>query len=296
MSLSPSPDLDLVDRKYLSQFSTEQVGLVVANAGGPLDPDANAVTVAMVSDLPGSAVVFSRPAERLDLGTYATTLTSADTDIPGPYSVVFTYLVGGVADRYSLSCQVGSSAPAYDSLPPGMKMIVESVWIRFADLYDAPYGGPHLQVYMQSHFGRNRVAQLLGQAIGRLNTISQPHQTYTLTKVFPFANWGPLLVQALYVEVLKHLRRSYVEQPEVILGTTVSRFDRRDYMSRWGEILAEETGDLKEMLDSFKIAHMGFGSPHVLVSGGAYGNYGPVAMLGGGLGAARGYFFGSRMR
>lgn len=295
MSLSPSPDVDLVDRRYLSQYATEQVGLVISSGDQPIDPDDNAVTVSMDSDT-AMHTVFSRSADRIDVGTYATTLTSSDTATPDKYTITFNYLVDAVVDSYSLRVEVGSSAPAYDSLQSGFKMIVESVWIRFADLYDTPYGGPHLQIYVQSHFGRNRMAQLLSQAIGRINTVSQPHMTYTLGRAFPFDNWGPLLVQALYVEVLKHLRRSYVEQPETILGTTVSRFDRRDYMARWGEILAEETADLKDMLDAFKIANMGFGAPSVLVAGGAYGNFGPVAMLGGGLGAARGYYFGTRMR
>ena len=42
-----------------------------------------------------------------------------------------------------------------------------------------------------------------------------------------------------------------------------------------------EEDDLKKMLDVFKIAHMGLGRPHVLVSGGVYGNYGPTRIASG---------------
>lgn len=296
MTIVPqSPDADLVDRRYLSQFASEQVGLALADFNGPFDPDNETATVTLAAERDGT-VVFARPADRLSVGTFATTLTSAETSVPGPYTVTFDYTVAGVPDTYVLHLLVGSSAPDYDRLPVGMKMIVEQVMIRFADLYDAPLGGPHLQIYLQSHFGRNRIAQLLRQGVGRLNTISQPYSTYAADEKFPLQQWGPLLEQVLYVEVLKHLRRSYVEQPEVILGTAISRLDRRDYMDRWGVILAEEAEDLKEMMSTFKMANMGLGSVSVLVSGGAFGNYGPVANVGGfGLGAARGYFFGTRM-
>lgn len=300
-STPPSPDADLVDRRYLSQFSTEQVGLMVSNAAGPLDPYNNVITVAMTNDSlsgPEAQVFSARTADRLGVGVYASTLTSADTTAPGLYTVSFNYLLnnGATSDYYLLHLRVGTSAPAYDVLPSGMKLIVEQVWVRFADLFDSALGGPHLQTYLSTKFGRNRMAQLLSQGVGRLNTISQPYSTYSVSQNFPFTQWGPLLEQVLYVEVLKHLRRSYVEQPEVILGTTISRLDRKDYMDRWGVVLADELIDLKSMTDSFKMANMGLGNVSVLLSGGAFGRLGPVAFPGGaGQAAARGLYFGSRM-
>jgi hypothetical protein len=61
-------------------------------------------------------------------------------------------------------------------------------------------------------------------------------------------------------------------------GVTVARQDRRDYMQRWREVLQMETEDATNALEVFKIAHMGLGRPKVLVSGGAYGNYGPTRL------------------
>lgn len=288
-------DSDLIDRRYLSQYASEQVGLIVTTAAGPTDADGNMVTVSLVNDVDGT-VLFSRPADHDATGTYSTTLSSTDTAAPGLYSVLFAYRINGVDDSYALPVRVGTSSPAYDALPVGMKMIVENTWIRFADLYDSAVGGPHLQTYVQTHFGRNRLAQLLRQAIGRLNTVSQPTQTYSVDLPFPFQQWGPLLEQALYVEVLKHLRRSYVEMPEVVLSTSVSRTDRRDYMARWGDILADEKEDLDDMMGTFKMAAMNLGGVSVLISGGAYGRLGPTVMAGGlGAAAARGYFYGQRV-
>lgn len=293
MTIQPAPDADLVDRRYLSQFTTEEVGLVLQDVNGPVDPDGMAVTATMTDEATG-AVIFTRPATRVDVGTYSVALASEDTSVPGPYTIDFTFTRGGVADHYALQFEVGSRAPDYDALPPGMKAIVEQVWIRFADLYDSPLGGPHLQIYMQTKFGRNRVAQLLKQAIGRLNTLAMPHGHYEVDDKFPVQTWGPLAAQLLYIEVIRHLRRSYVEIPDIVLGTSISRSDRRDYTARWGDILSDEIEDTKVMLDNFKMAHMGLGNVSVLVSGGAYGNFGPFAPLGGGTAAARGYFVARR--
>jgi hypothetical protein len=121
------------------------------------------------------------------------------------------------------------------------------------------------------------MAQLLQVAMNRLNTVSQPHMTYSLdpeVNQFPYAQWGGLLDHLLYIETIKHLIRSYVEQP-VADGVTVARQDRRDYMQRWEEVLRMETEDATSALEVFKIAHMGLGRPRVLVSGGVYGNWGP---------------------
>lgn len=294
MTVVPSPDADLVDRKYLSQFSTEQVGMVLQNATGAVDPDGLTMTATMSHDVT-DAVVFSRPATRVDVGTYAVELESTDTSVPGPYTIDFSYLLGTNSDHYAIQFEVGSNAPDYDALPWSLKQVVEQVWIRFADAYDSALGGPHLQIYLQTKFGRNRVAQLLKQAVGRLNTLAYPHGRYAADDKFPVAAWGPLLEQILYIEVIKHLRRSYVEIPDIVLGTSISRGDRRDYLDRWGTILGDEQEDLKIMIDNFKMAHMGLGNVSVLVSGGAYGNFGPMAPLGGGTAAARGYLVARRI-
>jgi hypothetical protein len=177
------------------------------------------------------------------------------------------------------------SAPDYDALAPGMKQIVDSVWIRMADMFDNPVGGPNIQTYFQEHFGRGRIAQLLRIAMGRLNTMSQPYMEYTLDDgqggaSFPIAQWGPLLETATWIEVCKHLVRSYAEQPLYMGSNQISRLDRRDYMQRWQAIADNEEKMFKGQLDVFKISNMTLGRPQVLVSGGVYGRYGPTRIAG----------------
>lgn len=266
----------LGDRLWVSQYSIEPVGLVVHKAGEVADADANEVTLSMRS-LDDSVVKFTRPLERLEEGTYETMLSSVETSEVGIWKLVFSYDLDGVEQTFVGLLEVGEASPAYDKLDVGFKAVIESAWVRFADLFDSPHGGPHLQVYFQTRFGRGRMAQLLQIAVNRLNTVAQPHTTYSLdmeSNPFPFAKWGGLLEQLLYIEAIKHLIRSYTEQPDAQF-INVSRLDRRDYFNRWQEVLRMETEDATAMLDVFKIQHMGLGRPRVLVSGGVYGNYGP---------------------
>jgi hypothetical protein len=264
----------LSDRLWINQYDPAVLGMNVYVRGQIGDPDSNLVQVTMVDETTGAAVFTNRTATRADVGAYEIQLTSEETEVIGPFQLTWSYALDGVAESSVISIQVGQFSPEYAALSDGMKGIVEQGWNRFEDLFDSPLGGPNLQVYAQSHFNRGRIAQLLRAAVGRLNTAAQPYQTYTLDgdggAAFPIAAWGALLEQALYVEILKHLRRSYVEQP-LLQGGEVTRHDRRDYMQRWGEVLADEQQQLKEQLDVFKIRAMGLGRPAVLVSGGAYG-------------------------
>lgn len=267
-----------LERRYISQYAPEVLGLQIHVQGQLADPDGQSVTVTMTNDVDGGTIL-SRQATRADVGTYEITLSSNESGVPGTYTVTWRYVIAGISESYATGIIVGAADPAYDSLAEPMKMVVDGVWMRFEDLFDSPNGGPNLQTYVQTRFGRGRIAQLLRVAVGRLNTAAQPFQTYTLDNnggaTFPVDRWGPLLEQALYVEALKHLRRSYAEQPQ-LAGGNVTRLDRTNYSSLWGEILADEQEQLKQQLDVFKIASMGLGRPQVLVSGGVFGRYGPT--------------------
>lgn len=275
---------DFRERQYISRYASDLLGLSVHKAGQPADVDGNAVTVAWVNETQ-QVEIFSRPATHAGVGLYETQLTSAETTVPGLYRVDWTYALDGVTETYSTFAEVGANSPDFDRLDPGMKELVEDVWIRFADLFDSPDGGPNLQTYFQTNFSRNRLAQLLKFAVGRLNTASQPSQTYTIETnaggqgQFPLQMWGPLLAQSLYVECLKHLVRSYVEQP-MFMGGSVTRLDRRDYMDRWMSVLNMEESLFSKEMEVFKIRNMGFGRPRVLVSGGVFGRFGPTRFAG----------------
>lgn len=275
------PDIDLRERQYVSQWATDLLGLSVVKAGNPADVDAD-LTVSLVKESDVSTV-FTRVADHVALGLYETQLAASETAEPGVYTVVWTYDMDAVAQEYRTYIEIGQATPAYDFLVPTMKDIVDTTWIRFADLFDSPGGGPNLMTYFQTHYSRGRLAQLLKIAVGTLNTVAQPFQTYTIDgdggAAFPVAKWGPLLERSLYVEALRHLIRSYVEQP-MFVGGSVTRLDRRDYLDRWNTVLGMEEPVFQRQLEVFKIANMGLGKPAVLVAGGVYGRYGPTRVAG----------------
>lgn len=273
--------VDYRDRQYISQYAIETFGLSIRSSGVAADADGD-VLITLTAEIDHVDVFTDVVCDHPALGDYETTLSSADTQTPGYYTVTFTYDLSAVPQTYVAYIQVGEAAPAYDPLQPDMKLIVESVNMRFQDLFDSQDGGANLETYYQAHFNRNRIAQLLVIAMGRLNTMAQPYQTYTLEDgglAFPTAQWGSMLETALYIETLRHLIRSYVEQP-LFSGANITRLDRRDYLQRWQSVMDDEERMFKAQLDTFKIAHMGFGRPRVLVSGGVYGRYGPTRVAG----------------
>ena len=283
MSVPIGQDLSFVgllaDRRVISKHSVWTLAFDLYHGEDPVDADGD-VTVSVWS-MPTredevSEEILSRVATRVDLGQYRTEMSSVETSRIGFYVVRWEYEVNSAAQVFEGYLEIGEPSPTYDGLSEGGKEIIGQVSNMLADLFDSPYGGPHLQVYFQSRFGRERMAQLFMLGLGRLNTVSQPLTTYTGDS-FPYDSYGPLLVRATYVEVLKHLIRSYVEQPDT-QGVVVARLDRRDYMSRWQAVLAMEERDLKAQMDTFKIAHMGLGRARVLVSGGVYGSYGPTRL------------------
>jgi hypothetical protein len=264
------------DRAYVAQYSQEALGINVTVASVPTDADATVLVTVTNEDT--LATLFERVADHVGTGQYQIDLTPDDTAQLGNYRAQWAYSVTGNVRAFNGYYAVGGAQPAYDGLTADMKMIVDDVWVRFADLFDSPSGGPHLQTYFQTNWSRGRVAQLMKFAVGYLNTMAQPFSTYTLDS-FPVAQWGPLLEQATLIECIKHLRRSYVEQPEY-QGATISRLDRRDYLMRWEDILADENALMKQQMDVFKISQMGLGRPAILVSGGVFGRWAPSAYPG----------------
>jgi hypothetical protein len=271
------------DRQQIPQYQSapQYIGLAVAVTGVPTDVDSNIVTVTVVNE-DSQSTLFTRTAAHVGLGRYQILLSQTDTDVLGNYAASWIYAIAGQSLLYTSYYAVGGAEPAYDNLTDDLKAIADSVYAKLADMFDSPSGGPNLYTYFQSNWSRGRIAQCIDWALDRINTAAQPYSNYSTVAggaAFPTAQWGALLRQACFVEALKHLRRSYVEQPD-FQGSTISRLDRRDYFDRWGVVLADEEALLRPQLDHFKIKQMGLGRPAILVSGGVYGRYSPVAMPG----------------
>jgi hypothetical protein len=268
----------LVERRYISRYGTDEVGLMVHKNGVLADADTNVLATMVITGTP-TAVFTDRVAEHPSVGTYVFNFLSSDTDVPGDYDITWNYSIDIIPQLYGSFIQVGQSSPAYDNLPPEFKDVIENTYIQFLDLFDSSHGGPNLQDYFQTNFNRGRLAQLLGFAISYFNTAMQPAQSFGVypPNQFPVGTHPGYLEQALTVEIIKHLMRSYVEQPEAInVGT--ARLDRRDYLQRWQTIYEMEKAELDRATEIIKMSYLGLGRPSVLVSGGVYGNYAPTRL------------------
>lgn len=280
--------VDWRERRYFGRNTVQTIGLSLIGPDGtsPIDADGDVTLSYYFMGTPDGVgtQVFSRTAEHPSPGLYEVALSAADTDQIGNYHGIWSYEMDGQPQTYTIYTVVGESNPAYDRLPEQFQEVVDNVWIRFADLFDSPSGGPHLQTYYQAHWSRGRMAQLMGMGLRRLNVVSQPHQTFTIDgqggAVFPVAQWGGLLELATYIEALRHLRRSYLEQPDAQLSGGVSRLDRTSYFDKWGQLLQDAEAEFKGAQDTYKLAFMFLGTPQVLVSGGVYGRYGPTRIAG----------------
>lgn len=142
--------------------------------------------------------------------------------------------------------------------------IVDHAWMKLEDLFDSELGGPWLTDESIKSFNKDKLALLLPDAIYLINNEYQPITTFTEE------NWPedhiPLASQALMVEGIYHLIRSYVEQP-LPSGGTLNWYDRRDYITRWQSVLQKEEQKLMNLADKFKLQFTGFGATSMIVGG-----------------------------
>jgi hypothetical protein len=280
MSLVPLPPA--IERKWVSRFSSPVLGLQVHKGGVLADADFNDMLVTMTNEANGE-VIFERQANHPSTGVYEIVPSSVETQIISFYEMKWTYAVDGIPQIFIANLHVGQNYAAYDNLNPELQDVIEGTWALFSDMFDSVEGGPNLQDYYQTRFNRGTFVVLMQNALDNINLYGQPKTTFTLdptSNPFPYQRWPGLIDQALYIEVIRHLVRSYVEQPVLEGGSGIARLDRRDYFDRWQSVLELEQRDFDRAVETFKIAQMGLGQASVLISGGVYGNFAPTRMAG----------------
>lgn len=213
--------------------------------------------------------------KREDVGVYTIELTPDLTGRRGLLTLVWTYNYKDTEQTHTEYLVIREPMPTYDALTDGEKAIVEQVEWAFADLFDSTNGGPHLLETFQSHFGRERIAQLMHYAIGKINTFGAPVLRYELGtngKKLP-KHWSGILMTATYLETVKHLMRSYVEQPE-FRGMNVTYTDRSSYLQRWKTIYDDDRREFEQTLRQAKREFLPLGGGSLVVAGGVFGRGG----------------------
>jgi hypothetical protein len=232
-----------------------------------------------------------------DDGVTPLTATAADIDVRQPDGTVLTNTIPGVSEtdivaawpqttqvgqyqgviRFTLAGngQIKSVPFTFEVIDPlestaqattPKEIVIDRAWMKLEDLFDSELGGPHLRDRTLAGFDRNKLARFLPDALYNINNYYQPAGTFT-EETFPTDQHGPLLSQALLIEAMYHLRRSYVEQWTAAGAGQPTYFDRRDYMNRWDLVLRAEEERFNVWMDLFKRGQMDFGNSALLVGG-----------------------------
>lgn len=277
-------------RKQISRYSSQTVGLnikgIINGAESFIDPDPGTVSLQLYLEdnpdtetPPGNILATATDVSGLvhvSTGVYTYTLQPNQTIDSSLITALWSYKVQGTQFSYYDFYETVEPMPTYDSLSDSYKSVVEQTNWMIGDLYDSVDGGPHLIDEFQTKFGYERLAQILVIACNRLNYESQPLTKFTVLPQSTTGNalpdqWLGILQWGHYIEVLRHLARSYTEQIQIDGGPGVAYANRRDYATRWQTIISEEMPDYKHAVRIFKRKQLNLGSGAMLVSGGIFG-------------------------
>lgn len=203
-----------------------------------------------------------------------------DTDQTGLYIWTATFvLVSGEKRTYRDEFFVSDPL----EVPPNDRKedISAEVWMRVEDCFDSEMGGPWLRDKTLAYFDPTKVARFIPEGLLMIN--SQPPLTQldlgffttevgetdpVILAIDPAAKQPDpdriLIVQATLIAVIRHLMRSYTEQPN-LQNANVAWQDRRDYLQRWGTILQIEEKWFHDYVLLWKRQFYHFGKSALLV-------------------------------
>lgn len=194
------------------------------------------------------------------------------TDELGEYIAVCQFSLEG-GEKRSERRVFNVEDPFKNAPTTAHETIAEAVWLRLSDLFDSTEGGPWLRDVTESYFDKRKISQLIDDALFDINY--QPPQTnitiLDFTQVWELAGEGSqpdpdqsVLVQGALISVIRHLIRSYVEQP-LPQGAQIVYEDRRDYLQRWQSVLQTEQQRYDRLLALWKRQFLGLGRTALLV-------------------------------
>lgn len=141
---------------------------------------------------------------------------------------------------------------------------IDLTWRKLEDCFDSEIGGPWLRDMTLARFDKSKMRTLLPDCLLDIN-YQQPITNFTEDS-FPLDNnGGALLSQSLLVVTIRHLIRSYAEQPDTN-NSPVAFLDRRRYQETWAKSLEIEEAQYRRVLALWKRQYFGFGTTKLLVA------------------------------
>jgi len=205
--------------------------------------------------------------EVLEDGTGYTVISGTGfTDRIGHHIVVATFaLVDGTIK--STRCDFEIFDP-FEIVDTPLRIIADGVWTKLEDCFDAENEGPWVQDMTLHFFREEKMEKFINDALFDINYQNPPTSVgvgdFVPTSTTINANY-PLLVQGVFVQVLRHIMRSYVEQP-LPTGANIAYQDRRDYLQRWQGMYELELEQYRRWLSLWKRGFLQLGHSKLLVS------------------------------
>jgi hypothetical protein len=198
------------------------------------------------------------------------TFNYPDTDQMGEYIVVCRfYLDDGQVQSVRTDFEAVDPFMV-DAPDPVVQKLVDAVWMRFEDLFDSEDGGPWLRDMSMRYFNKEKIVYFIDDALLEIN-YAPPATNATLADFvspLPPASGAdpdmPIMVQGVTLAVIRHLIRSYAEQPRLV-GANIAWQDRTSYFQTWQSIYQVEHDTYARWLALWKRQFLGFGHSALLV-------------------------------
>lgn len=191
-----------------------------------------------------------------------------NTDQVGDYLAIAQFAMASGEIR-SVRCDFEVIDPFNPPLPTDAMVLTEKVWDKIEDCFDSEIGGPWLRDMTMNYFSKDKVIDFVDEGLMDINLYHPPtdlsiadFMTKRADGTYPTL---PLVVEATFLAVVRHLMRSYVEQPTPT-GAQIVYEDRQQYLQRWGTIYQTEYTLFDHWAKLFKRQFLGLGQTKLLVS------------------------------
>ena len=166
----------------------------------------------------------------------------------------FTYNEGALTGlQKSVVTDYDVFDPFVRAAPSAADPAVDQCWTMLEDCFDSEVGGPWLRDMTLAVFDKSKINAFIPQALADINQ-QMPLTTYSVD-TFPYeqADGTAVFAQCLLTASIRHLMRSYTEQPDVT-GSPVGFLDRRRYQSAWKAQYDVEMERQKLWVNRWKLA------------------------------------------
>lgn len=129
---------------------------------------------------------------------------------------------------------------------------VDLCWLQIEDCFDSEFGGPWLRDMTMRVFDKTKIRQFSPMVLLQINE-QMPYTDYNINS-FPWSGGDgeALFAHGLLVATIRHLMRSYTEQPDVV-SSPVAFFDRKRYQQAWKAIYDVEEPLFERWLYRWKL-------------------------------------------